>query len=271
MQTPIEAHYDIPELTSHIRAALTAAGKRLDALTVDDLAPIDAMHARGRAATAELAALAALPAGTRVLDIGSGLGGSARYLASRFDCDVTGIDLTASFCETATELSAMVGLSTKTRFRRADALALPFHDASFDAVWTEHAQMNIPDKERFYAEAVRVLRPGGSLIFADLFAGPGGELHYPVPWADSAETSSLISSDELRRILGSLGLQPIHDHDHSDRTREAIEAARARGTDNGPLGIQVVLRRSVPEKFKNAFRNLSERRFVPLHGVWQKP
>lgn len=263
----IEAQYDVPELMAHIRAALTAAGKSLEALTVDDLAPIDELHTRGRQATVELAALAALPRTARVLDIGSGLGGSARYLASAYDCDVVGVDLTSSFCQAATELSAIVGLAERTRFHQANALALPFHDASFDVVWTEHAQMNIADKRTFYGEAVRVLRPGGHLVFSDVFRGPAGDAHYPTPWADDAARSWLITPDELRALLRSLGMTAIREVDQSERLREMFAAPPR---EQSPLGPHVVLRRAVPEKFQNARKSFAEHRLVSIHAVWRR-
>jgi ubiquinone/menaquinone biosynthesis C-methylase UbiE len=269
----IEAHYDVPELTQHIRDALLAAGKRLDSLTVDDLGAIDALHSRGREGTKELAQLADLPAGSRVLDLGAGIGGSARYLAATYGCDVTGIDLTASFCETATALSVMVGMSSSTRFVRASALALPFPEASFDAVWTEHVQMNVADKHGFYSEAARVLRHGGKLIFSDMFRAPALDAHYPTPWADRADQSWLMTAEELRSTLSSLGFTVVHDIDQTERLRTWLRpnpacAAEPRGP--GPLGPHVVLRREVPEKFRNMVRNLEEGRVVSVHGVWRR-
>src|SRR5437016_12223286 len=98
-------------LEEKILDALAAAGKNLDALTIDDLAPADQFHGGGKAATVRLARLAGLSPGTRVLDVGGGLGGSARTLAVEFGCHVTVIDLTESYVRAAEMLTSRLGLS----------------------------------------------------------------------------------------------------------------------------------------------------------------
>ena len=133
----VNEHYGISGLEERILAALKAAGKDLDALTVDDLAPVDAFHIRGRAATEELARWTEIQSGHRLLDVGCGLGGTSRFLADRTGCEVVGVDLTEDYCKIAAKLSARVGLAARTSFRQGSALELPFDDACFDLVWTE--------------------------------------------------------------------------------------------------------------------------------------
>jgi sarcosine/dimethylglycine N-methyltransferase len=166
----------------------------------------DQLHVRGAEATVELAELAALREGERVLDVGAGLGGPARLLAERFGVDVTGIDVSAAFVERAEELTQDAGLSDRVRFVRADATSLPFADGAFDVAWTQHAAMNIPDKAALYAE---LRRTAGRLALYDVVAGEGGPPDYPLPWASGHELSFLLTEGELRAILETAGFRPI--------------------------------------------------------------
>src|SRR5512134_2441144 len=155
----IQTHYGRPDVGSVILAALEKAGKDLDRLTPEDLAPVDEFHIRGRAATLELARAAGLDANKRVLDVGSGVGGTSRCLAREFGCRVTGIDLTDEYCRAAAMLTAKIGLTDLVDFRQGDATKMPFQDDLFDVVLTEHVAMNIPDKRGLYREMYRVMKP----------------------------------------------------------------------------------------------------------------
>ena len=188
----VEAHYTRRSLGETILAALREAGKDLEHLTPDDLAPVDEFHSGQRNATVRLAQLAQVSGGEDVLDVGCGIGGPSRFLAKAFGCRVTGLDLTAEFVEVANMLAHRTGLAGKVTYRQGDALDLPFPDASFDLVWSQNAAMNIADRDRLYGEMRRVLRPKGRLAIQDVAAGPGGEPHYPMPWA---KEKSLFSSD----------------------------------------------------------------------------
>ncbi|MCX6048162.1 MAG: class I SAM-dependent methyltransferase [Chloroflexi bacterium] len=179
-------HYERGDVGARILAALAAAGKPVDALTPDDLAPVDQFHIRGPLATRELLHLAELTEGSTVLDVGGGLGGPARVLASELGCHVTVLDLAEAFCQAGELLTARTGLQAFVTFRQGNALDLPFPDESFDAVWTQHSSMNIEDKQQLYREMARVLRPGGKLAFNEILAGAGQPLHFPVPWASHA-------------------------------------------------------------------------------------
>jgi SAM-dependent methyltransferase len=213
---------------------------------------VDELHVRGREATAELAALAALAPDERVLDVGAGLGGPARFLAERYGVQVVGVDLTAAFVELARELTRRVGLDDRVEFVHADALALPFEDASFDVAWTQHAAMNVPDKAGLYAEIHRVLRPGGRLALYDVLAGEGGDPDYPLPWAGRAGLSWLVSAAELRSLLEGAGFRVTAERDVSAegrawaRARAAAEAGPAfenvdRGLTEGRLGLLMLV------------------------------
>lgn len=260
----IQAHYSRPEIGSVILAALEKAGKDLGRLTLEDLAPIDEFHIRGRAATLELARAAGLDANKRVLDVGSGVGGTSRCLAKEFGCRVTGIDLTDEYCRAAAMLSAKVGLTDLVDFRQGDATALPFADGEFDVVWTEHVAMNIPDKPRLYKEMYRVLKPGGTLAVYDVLAGPTGPVLFPVPWARTPDTSFLVQPGELRRLLEDAGftISDWSDTTEVARTWFVALAEKIRKEGFPPLGFHVLMGADFQAMAQNQGRNLQEGRIV---------
>lgn len=268
----VQNHYARGEIVESILRALRVMGKDLAKLTPADLAPVDAFHIRGRAATVELAKLASLEPGLRVLDVGCGLGGSARYLAAEYHCRVTGVDLTQEYVDAANALAEIVGLKDSVEFRQSSALEMPFADGSFDVVWTEHVQMNIADKRAFYAETARVLAPRGRLVFHDIFQGEGGALHFPVPWAEDDSINFLAAPDEARRILEALGFSILHWEDQSGESLAWFEAANRKAKPSGPapLGLQLLMGKTAKTKFENIIRNLREKRFVVVKAVAEK-
>lgn len=268
----VEQHYSRGRILDSILGALRESGKDLARLKPEDLAPVDEFHIRGREATVELARRASLKPGWRVLDVGCGLGGSARYLAAEHQCQVTGIDLTQEYVDVANALVGMVGLSDKVAFRQASALEIPFDESSFDVVWTQHVQMNIADKGAFYRECARVTRPKGLLLFHDIFRGEGGPLHYPVPWAEEPSISFLAPPGEVREILNELGFV-IHDWvDTSDASLQWVVAAMDRLTVSGPppLGSHLLMGDTAKTKLENAVRNLRDGRFVVYQACAEK-
>ena len=265
-------HYGQRNLGESILAALRRMGKDVDALQPEDLAPVDAFHIRGRAATEELARFCKAAPEHRVLDVGCGLGGTARYLALHFGCRVTGLDLTPEYVDAATMLTARLKLADRVEFRVGSALEMPFEPASFDLVWTEHAQMNIADKPKLYGEIHRVLKAGGRFAFHDVLQGPGGDVYYPVPWATDASHSALIGPAELRKLLQSLGFDVKL---WEDKTGPATEYFRKgvqalRGGAKPALGFHTLIGAIFPQTAENQLRNLEEHRIVLVQGVLEK-
>jgi ubiquinone/menaquinone biosynthesis C-methylase UbiE len=270
----VERHYGRGGLMDRILAALNEAGKDLDRLTIDDLSPIDEFHTRRHLATRELAALLAPKAGDRMLDIGSGLGGPARYLGSAFGCRVTGIDLTQEFVDTAIELTRRTGLSDRVDFQQGSALDLPFASETFDLAWSQNVAMNIADRPRYYAEMRRVLKPDGRLAIQDVALGPAGAPHYPLMWADAPATSFLRTPEETRSLLEAAGYEVLVWQDNTASAIAELEAERARlqasPGERPILGIHVVVGPTFFEKARNGARSMREDRIRLINAVLRR-
>ncbi len=268
---PVATHYTRADLGEVILAALKTAGKDIDHLTPDDLAPVDEFHGGQRPATIRLAELVGFTGTERVLDVGSGIGGPSRFLASRYGCRVTGIDLTAEFCRVADMLTRLTGLTEKVSYRQGNALDLPFEDKSFDVVWSQNAAMNIADRQRLYAQMHRVVRPGGKLALQEVAAGPGGPPHHPVQWARTPGISFLYSQDETQAKLEAAGFRVLV---WQDTTEAALASSLARAGSAGGsppvLGTHLLLGADWQAMFQNSARNLEERRTELFNAVLER-
>ncbi|HZD57231.1 MAG TPA: methyltransferase domain-containing protein [Anaerolineales bacterium] len=268
----VKQHYAPIDLIAIILDALSSAGKDVDNLKPEDLAPIDEFHIRGREATLELARAAGITSATRVLDVGCGLGGASRCIAHQFSCRVTGIDLTDEYCRVATMLAERCGLSALVDYRQGDALQLPYSNARFDILWSQHAAMNIPDKAKLYGEMFRVLNPGGTLAIYDVLAGPTTPVHFPVPWARTPEISFLATPDELHYFLERTGFRIISWEDTTSAALEWFDKLAARFQKRGPppLGFHLFLGADFQIMARNQVRNLAEGRIILAQVVARK-
>jgi ubiquinone/menaquinone biosynthesis C-methylase UbiE len=268
----IEQHYAQVDLGGKILSALKQAGKDIEDLRPEDLAPVDEFHIRGREATLELGAMAGLKPAMHVLDVGSGIGGPSRCLASEYGCRVVGIDLMDEYCRAASMLADRVGLSHLVTYRQGNALELPFPDDAFDVVWSQHTAMNIPDKAALYCEMGRVLKPGGTLAIYDVLAGPNSPIHYPVVWARTPEVSFLVSPDEMRRYLMENGFLVADWQDSTDSALSVFTKFARRIQEKGlpPLGTHILLGSDFAAMVLNQWRNLQEGRIVLAQVVATK-
>ena len=268
----VDKYYGFGGIMEKIEAGLNLAGKDVNSLTVDDLAPIDEFHIRGRESTLEVAKLAKLNTSDFVLDVGCGLGGTARYLSEKFKCNVVGIDLTEEYISIGKKLTEFVGLSDRVELRHGSALNIPYEDERFDIVWTEHVQMNIADKNRFYSEIARVLKPGGRLLFHDIFRGLGDPPIYPTPWAENESISALTTGREARSIIEQVGLKIDQ---WLVKVQESIEffqriLARIEADGPPPIGTHLLMGDNAKDKLQNILRNLSEDRVSVALGMAHK-
>src|SRR5258708_1427099 len=233
----VRDHYHATGLTERLKTALSALGPENQRLTPQQLGTLDQFHTRGLAATAELAKLAGITADVSVLDVGSGVGGPARFLAATYGCRVTGVDLSEPFVDAARYLTERTGQSTQVSFQTGSALELPFDDGRFNAGLLQHVAMNISDRVRLYREIRRVLKSGGKFATFDVVLN-AGEPHYPVPCARTPATSFLLTAAATREAIESAGFRTLTWQDDTQRATAWFAQLRASGPPPSPnLGL----------------------------------
>ena len=270
----ITAHYSSAGLMERLRVALISDGADPDNPTIQEMAPYDQFHGRGMEATEDVAGLIAPSADDHILDVGSGIGGPARFFADRFGCRVTGIDLTADFCDAARVLTRRMGLDDQVRIEQADALAMPFRDATFNGAYTMNVSMNIEDKHGLYAEVFRVLKPGAWFVLSEIAQGPGGALSYPTPWARTSASSFLSTPEETNAGLEAAGFTGLDVQNMAARSLAYGAKSRAmveRGEKPPHRAVALIHGALAEEAMPNTARALKENRAVPIEIFCRKP
>lgn len=270
-KTQTEKHYYRPNLFEDIVNRLKDLKIDLNNVHRKDISGVDEFHVRGSQVSKELAEIAGIK-NSKVLDVGCGIGGPCRMLADEFDCETTGVDLSNEFIRTAIKLSELVGLANKTEFVCGDATKLSFTDKSFDAVWTQHVQMNILDKDKFYSEIHRVLNDNGTLIYYDIFKNNNEEVSYPMPWANEPEISFLTRVNDMEVILNQLGFSKIQSTNETENGIVFFEKLVEKIKEFGPpkLGLNVLMGDTTKNKIINLLNGLKEGKIILQSGVYKK-
>jgi len=263
----VRDHYRATGLTERLKTALAALGPENQRLTPQQLGALDQFHTRGLAATAELAKLTGITADMSVLDVGSGVGGPARFLAATYGCRVTGVDLSEPFVDAARYLTERTGQSGQVSFQTASALELPFDDGRFNVVLLQHVAMNILDRARLYREIRRVLTSGGRFATFDVVLN-SGQPHFPLPWARTPATSFLLTAAETRETIEPAGFRTLAWQDDTEAAKAWIAHLRASGPPPSP-NLGVVMGPDFAQLAANLGRNLLEGQLGILTAVFE--
>jgi sarcosine/dimethylglycine N-methyltransferase len=264
----LQAHYAARDIEARILAAVRAAGLNPEQrLSAEALAALDHFHTGGLRASRELLELAKIRAEDHVLDIGAGLAGPARLLASELGCRVDCIEMSPDYCTGAALLNRLTGLDERIKVHLGSALDMPFPDDSFDVVWMQNVGMNIADKRKLYAEIHRVLKPGGRFAFQEMAAGNVATSYFPLPWAGDPADNYLVSAEEMRSLLGECGFDTELLEDTSD-VHLSRTAANATPAAPGHLGLAVFVD-NLAQKAENARRSLEEGQVRLVRGVFR--
>jgi sarcosine/dimethylglycine N-methyltransferase len=263
----VRDHYRATGLTERLKSVLAHLGPEERQLAPQQLGALDQFHIRGLTATAELAELAGITADMSVLDVGSGVGGPARFLAATYGCRVTGIDLSEPFVEAARYLTRRTGQSDQVSFQTASALELPFDDGRFHALLLQHVAMNISDRARLYREIRRVLKPSGRFATFDIVFN-SGEPHYPVPWARTPATSFLLTASATVETVEHAGFRTLASRDDTEAAKAWVGQLRASGPPPSP-NLGVVMGPDFAQLTTNLGRSLMEGRLGVLTAVFE--
>jgi ubiquinone/menaquinone biosynthesis C-methylase UbiE len=269
----VSQHYTHGNLVAAIRAGIESLGKTINSINIDDLAPVDEYHIGGRQASEDFLSQLDLTPEKQVLDVGCGLGGAARFVASRYGCHVTGIDLTPEFIETGKVLCGWVGLDGRISLRQGSALAMPFADRVFDRAYMLHVAMNIDDKAKLCSEVSRVLQQSSLFGIYDIMRIGDGELTYPVPWAMTAASSAVATAAQYREALEKAGFAVIEERNRHDFALAHYNQLRAKIAAAGgppPLGHHILMGRNAPEYLRNMIENISTGRLAPVELIARK-
>ena len=266
----VSAHYACAGLLVAIREGVARLGKTPATVMVEDLAPVDEFHIGGRQASEDFLGQLGLTPDQRVLDVGCGLGGTARFAATRYGCHITGIDLTEAYVTTGQVMCDWVGLGDRVSLRRGSALAMSFEADTFDGAYMLHVGMNIDDKRQLCAEVHRVLRPGACFGIYDVMRTGVGELAYPVPWAATPETSALHSLDDYRVALRAADFTISAERNRRDFALEffaKLKASTTGASGPAPLGLHILMGDTAPRKIANMVANIASGTLAPVEIV----
>ena len=269
----IARHYAPGGLLAAIERGVNASGSDLDSITTEQLARVDEFHIGGRQASGNFLDQLDIGAEHRVLDIGCGLGGTARFVAERYGAAVDGIDLTEEFVVTGNALCRWTGLDSRIELRCGDATATGLATDSFDCAYLLHVGMNIRDKATLFAEVQRLLRPGALFGIYDVMGSDTDAFEYPVPWATEPDHSAVVDPDTYRAELSAAGFQLLAERDRREFALEFFaQLKRATNTRAGPppLGLHLTMGRDALAKMHNMITNIQAGLVSPVEMIARK-
>jgi ubiquinone/menaquinone biosynthesis C-methylase UbiE len=267
-------HYSHGDLLNVIESAVSALGKTTATVTIEDLAPVDEFHIGGRKATDHLLKQLNISPQSHVLDLGCGLGGASRFVATHYHCQVNGIDLTPEYIQTGQALCAWLGLDKQVTLAHGSALCMPYRDNTFDAGFMLHVGMNISDKNALFSESYRVMKPGATFGIYDIMREKDGELIYPLPWAATTQTSKLATPEQYLLALKRAGFVVLKVANRRDFAVDFFQQLAIKAAENkipSPLGLHVLMQDSVVVKVKNMRSNITKGLIAPFEIIVSKP
>lgn len=272
-QKDIAGHYGRNNLVETIQSALSRMGKTPATLTIDDLAPVEEFHIGGRQASKDFLDQLGFKSEARLLDVGCGIGGTARFVATRYSSHVTGIDATGDFVTTGNTINTWLRLDRRISLEHGSALDMPFADASFEGAYMLHVGMNIADKAKLASEVARVLKPGTLFGIYDVMRTGPGELSFPVPWASRPELSAVAEPDDYRRALEAAGFSITSQRNRRDFAEAFFADMRAKAAAAGgppPLGLHLLMGETTQQKIANMVENVAKGIVAPVEMIARK-
>ena len=269
----VASHYTEGSLLGRIEAGLTKLGKSVDNVSLKDLAPVEEFHTGGRVATKALLDQLSLTEQHQVLDVGCGLGGSSRFAASEYGCQMTGVDLTTEFIESGLVINQWVGLAQKIELLLGSATELNLNESRFDHAFMLHVGMNIEDKQAVMSNVYRALKPGGCFAVYDMMRVGDAELQLPVPWASQPQANAIAPPETYRDAFTAAGFSLIAERNRKDFALEFFAKVKAQNAENDgppPIGIHVVMGDNAALKVKNVLSCMTEGGIAPVEMIGQK-
>ncbi len=274
LETDVARHYGAGDLLARIDGALEKAGFDPHHLTIDNLKPVDEFHTGGIEATTALLDQLTIDPAMRVLDVGCGLGGTARHILHRYGAHVVGVDLTPDYVAVARALNERIQLSAGIDLHEGSALELPLDEDDFDLVTMFHVGMNISDKSRLFAEVARVLKPGGQFALFDVMGGEAAEdsLVFPLPWARTADLSHVALPAVYRRAAQAAGFEQVAERDRTVFAQDYFDRVKRKIASEGqpPLGIHILMGETAGDKIANYLTNLAAARLAPTEMIFRR-
>jgi len=269
----VSDHYTNGDLLHSIEDSITKLGKTTETVTLDDLAVVDEFHIGGREATENFLGQIKISKQDHMLDVGCGLGGTARYIAKKYSNKVTGIDLTQEFIDTGNTLCSWLNLQKQVTLQFGSALSMPFEEGTFDCGYMMHVGMNIENKTKLFKEIFRVLRPGSTFGIYDVMRVNGDEISYPVPWAASDASSFVASPEQYKDALGNAGFEVSSESNRRNFALNFFNRLREKNEENGgppALGLHNIMREETVEKISNMIENISADIITPIELIVKK-